>query len=47
MGRKDPIRYTTIQLLRETKKALDHLGFKGETYDDIIQRAILGKDTSN
>jgi len=32
--------YTTIQLSRETKKKLDELGKKNETYEEIIKRLL-------
>ena len=31
---------TTISITKETKKALLHLGTKGETYDSIIKKLI-------
>ena len=41
---------TTIQISNETKKELDNLKFKGETYEDVIQdliedRYILSEET--
>ena len=32
--------YTTIRVSRETKRRLDEIGRKGETYDDIIRRLL-------
>jgi hypothetical protein len=32
--------YTYIRLRKETVEKLKKLGFKGETYDDIINRLI-------
>jgi|YelNatPaOPRAMG01_1025707.scaffolds.fasta_scaffold17309_2 predicted DNA-binding protein len=34
------VEYTNIRLKRETVEKLKKLGFKGETYDDIINRLI-------
>lgn len=34
------IKKTSIQISFETKKALDRLGDKGDTYEDIIRRLI-------
>jgi len=31
---------TTIAIKRETKKALQELGIKGETYDSIIRKLL-------
>jgi len=31
---------TSIQISRETKKRLDALGMKKDTYDDIIRRLL-------
>ena len=31
---------TTISITQDTKKALQELGTKGETYDNIIQKLI-------
>ena len=31
---------TTLQLTEETKKRLDKIGHKGETYDDILSRLL-------
>jgi len=34
------VEYTFVRLRRETVEKLKKLGFKGETYDDIINRLI-------
>jgi predicted DNA-binding protein len=34
------VEYTNIRLRKETVEKLKKLGFKGETYDDIINRLI-------
>jgi predicted DNA-binding protein len=34
------VEYTNIRLRKETVEKLKKLGFKGETYDEIINRLI-------
>ncbi len=35
---------TTISIERETKDKLDQIGSKGQTYDQIINKVLGGKD---
>ena len=40
VSKKKKENITSIQISRETKKMLDDLGKKGETYEEIILRLI-------
>lgn len=35
---------TTIQISKETRERLKRVGYKGETYEKIIKRLLIGQE---